>query len=220
MAFEGYRIIWPDGRPVAVGLDAFCTHGQRLLGLGRHLGGRPERLIRLTCFPLGGPDDGLNRLPGHRVRRLFIERRGNVGRLHFLDGTPTALVFDLEKDEPEVLHWVGLSGLDEGERLWFDLAASPVPLPDSPADETAVTPDKPLAVAGRVAEVTPQGLPFDGDRGVPNRDATHAAVGGGCAVRGVGCAVTGRETAGTTTAAEPQLPCGPGTTACPQGAAS
>ena len=37
--FEGYQVLWPDGRPVAVGLDAFCKHGQRLLGLGRHLAG-------------------------------------------------------------------------------------------------------------------------------------------------------------------------------------
>jgi hypothetical protein len=124
--FEGYRILWPDGRPAAVGLDAFCTQGQRLLGLGRHLNGRPELLIRLTCFPLRGPDDDLNRMPGHRVRRLFIERRGSAGRLHFMDGTPTTLVFDLDRDEREVLDWVGLTGLDDGERLWFDLAAGPV----------------------------------------------------------------------------------------------
>ena len=34
IVFEGYEVLWPDGRPVAVGLDAFCKHGQRLLGLG------------------------------------------------------------------------------------------------------------------------------------------------------------------------------------------
>src|SRR5262245_59795900 len=31
--FEGYQFFWPDGRPLAVGLDAFCKHGQQLLGL-------------------------------------------------------------------------------------------------------------------------------------------------------------------------------------------
>jgi hypothetical protein len=43
-----------------------------------------------------------------------------------MDGTPTTLVFDLEKDDPEVLSWIGLSGLDDGERQWFDLGAAPI----------------------------------------------------------------------------------------------
>src|SRR5262249_21370338 len=45
VAYEGYEMLWPDGRPLAVGLEAFCKHGQRLLGLGRHLGSCPEKLI-------------------------------------------------------------------------------------------------------------------------------------------------------------------------------
>src|SRR5262249_5139593 len=57
--YEGYQILWPDGRPVAVGLDAFCRHGQRLLGLGRYLAGCPERLIRVLFFPLQGKEDDL-----------------------------------------------------------------------------------------------------------------------------------------------------------------
>lgn len=124
--YEGYQALWPDGRPVTVGLDAFCRHGQRLLGLGRHLAGRHERLIQMTCFPLSGRDDDLNRLPGHRVRRFYIERTGRIGRIHFLDGTPTTTVFVMGRDEPRVLHWIGLSSLAEGERQWFDLAALPV----------------------------------------------------------------------------------------------
>ena len=45
--FEGYQVCWPDGRPVAVGLDAFCTHGQRLLGLMEDVCAVPARLCRL-----------------------------------------------------------------------------------------------------------------------------------------------------------------------------
>jgi hypothetical protein len=123
--FEGYEILWPDGQPVTVGLSAFCNHGQRLLGLGRHLAGRHERLLRLTCFPLTGRDDDLTRLPGHRVRRFFLERRGRTGRMHFLDGTPTDTVFELGRDERPVLHWIGLPALRDGQRQWFDLAAGP-----------------------------------------------------------------------------------------------
>jgi hypothetical protein len=124
--YEGYKILWPNGRPAAVGLDAFCKHGQRLLGLGRHLAGCRERLIDLICFPLGGRDDDLNRLPGARVRRFFLERSGRQGRLHFLDGTPTAIVLEIGRDELSVLRWIGLTGLRDGERQWFDLAARPV----------------------------------------------------------------------------------------------
>src|SRR5437016_4338625 len=106
--YEGYKPFWPDGRAVETGLDAFCKHGQRLLGLGKHLAGRPERLIKLVFHPLAGRDDDLNRIPGFRVRRFYIERRGACGRVHFLDGTPTSIVFEIGRDEPRVLNWLGL----------------------------------------------------------------------------------------------------------------
>ncbi len=123
--YEGYQPYWPDGNPVAVGLDAFCRHGQRLLGLGRHLEGRGERLVNLTCLPLQGREDRLHKIPGYRVRRFFIERCDTIGRIHFLDGTPTSLTFDIHRDEPIVLQWIGLVELKDGERQWFDLAAGP-----------------------------------------------------------------------------------------------
>jgi hypothetical protein len=127
--FEGYEVLWPDGRPVAVGLDAFCKHGQRLLGLGRHLAGCSERLIELICFPLRGRDDNLTRIPGHRIRRFCLKRQGSVGRIHFLDGTPTDTVFELGRDEAPVLEWIGLPALPDGGEQWVDLAAHPVDAP-------------------------------------------------------------------------------------------
>jgi hypothetical protein len=138
--FEGYQMFWPNGKPVAVGLTAFCYHGQRLLGLGRHLAGRTERLLNLICFPLTGRDDRLNRLPGHRVRRFFLERTGCLGRIHFLDGTPTEAVFQIGCDEGKVLHWIGLTQLRDGERQWVDVAAGP-------AETDTVTPVLPLQFA-------------------------------------------------------------------------
>jgi hypothetical protein len=124
--YEGYQACWPDGRPIATGLDAFCHHGQRLLGLGRHLAGRSERLVELACYPLATGAENMTRLPGRRVRRFFLVRTGSHGRVHFLDGTPTAVVFDLAIDEPSVLHWIGLSALDDGAQQWFDVAARAV----------------------------------------------------------------------------------------------
>lgn len=127
--YEGYRLLWPDGSAVGVGVDSFCKHGQRLLGLGRHLAGHRERLVEVICFPLGDREDRLNRLPGARVRRFCLRRSGRQGRMHFLDGTPTTIVFDLDRDEQVMLDWVGLSGLADGEDQWFDLAARPVDVP-------------------------------------------------------------------------------------------
>jgi hypothetical protein len=127
--YEGYKALWPDGRPVAIGLTAFCKHGVRLLGLGRHLAGDRERLVDLIVFPLPDGEASLTRLPGHRVRRFSICREGRQGRLFFLDGTPTTVVFDLDRDEAAVLHWIGLPALHDGERQWFDLAARPVETP-------------------------------------------------------------------------------------------
>jgi hypothetical protein len=134
--YEGYDVLWPDGRPAAVGMTAFCKHGQRLLGLGRHLAGARERLVDLILFPLPDGEASLTRLPGHRVRRFSIGREGRQGRLYFLDGTPTTVVFDLDQDEAAVLHWVGLPSLRDGERQWFDLAARPV----EPTGRTPPTP--------------------------------------------------------------------------------
>ena len=121
--FEGYQPLWPDGKPVAVGLDAFCKHGLRLLGLGKHLAGCHQKMVKLIYLPLSGRDADLNRIPGHRVRRFYLKRSGNMGRLHFLDGTPTASTFELGQDDPRVTHWVGLNQLKDGEVQWFDLAA-------------------------------------------------------------------------------------------------
>ncbi|GIW80065.1 MAG: hypothetical protein KatS3mg105_1872 [Gemmatales bacterium] len=126
IAFEGYKVFWPNGEPVTVGLDSFCKHGQRLLGLGKHLKGCSERLIELICIPLKSRDCDMTRIPGHRVRRFCLKREGNVGRVHFLDGTPTATVFTIDHDEPKVLEWIGLPDLKEGDQQWIDLAARPI----------------------------------------------------------------------------------------------
>ena len=120
---EGYRISWPDGRAVAVGLNAFCKHGLRLLGLKGCLGDHAERLVELICFPVSDRNASLTRWPGHRIRRFCLARVGALGRLHFLDDSPTDVVFDLDRDDPAVLAWIGLAALQEGERQWLDLAA-------------------------------------------------------------------------------------------------
>jgi hypothetical protein len=126
LRFEGYEVLWPDGQRVALGMDAFCTHGQRLLGLGRRLAGAQERLVDMICVHLADREVDITRLPGHRVRRFCLERNGNNGRVYFFDGTPTTILFDIDRDEPDFLDWLGLTALADGEKLWFDLAAQTV----------------------------------------------------------------------------------------------
>ena len=70
-----------------MGLNAFCKHGQRLLGLGKHLAGCQEKLIRLILHPLSGLEAKLVRIPGYRVRRFYLERQNRIGRIHFMDAT-------------------------------------------------------------------------------------------------------------------------------------
>jgi hypothetical protein len=122
----GYQMFWPDGKPVAMAHDAFCRHGQRLFGLGRHLAGCEERLVELVCYRLSGIEDELTRRKGYRLRRFYVERNGTTGRIHFHDGTPTAVTFRIDRDDPDVLEWIGLAGLPDGDRRWIDLGAAAV----------------------------------------------------------------------------------------------
>jgi hypothetical protein len=124
-SYEGYQILWPDGRAVATGLSAFCRHGQRLLGRTGRGESPAERFVEFVCFPLHSLDDPLTRLAGHRFRRFFLERTGPTGRLHFLDGTPTEVTFDMGHDELSVLEWIGLPCLADGGRQWLDLGVRP-----------------------------------------------------------------------------------------------
>src|ERR1700752_4240179 len=89
--FEGYEMMWPDGQPLSLGFDAFCKHGQRLFGLGRQLRGDTAKLVDMLFFPVAEREAGMTNLPGLRVRRFCLERRGPQARVHFLDGTPTAM---------------------------------------------------------------------------------------------------------------------------------
>jgi hypothetical protein len=126
VALEGYQFFWPDGLPATTGLNALCRHGQRLLGLHRHLAGKSECQLELLWTPQCDREVAMTRLPGHRVRRFCLVRQGRQGRVHFLNGEPTFIVFDLDQDEKRVLEWVGLAGMREGEEQWFDLASRPM----------------------------------------------------------------------------------------------
>jgi hypothetical protein len=61
-------------------------------------------------------------------------RRGDAIRLHFLDGTPTEVVFHDALDEPSVLRWLQVERMSPGEPFWFDLASQTLAENCGPAD--------------------------------------------------------------------------------------
>jgi hypothetical protein len=132
-AFSEFDLFWPDGRPVNLGQSRFCSIGSRLL-LGRRYEGKTA-LIRLTIQPVAGLNAALTRLSGGvRCRRLYAVRRGDAIRLHFLDGTPTEVVFHDTIDEPSVLCWLQVERMSPGEPFWFDLASQALAENCGPAD--------------------------------------------------------------------------------------
>ena len=48
---EGYQMLWPDGRPVTVGIENFCQHGQRCSGWAVTWPGFPSDLSSYTATP-------------------------------------------------------------------------------------------------------------------------------------------------------------------------
>jgi len=125
--YEGYRIHWANGEPASLGLDRFCQLGCRLLGLGRKMRNQNEQLVEIGVHPLDGLDAPLTQLgQGIRCRRFYFMREGQRARLYFFNGTETEVTFDLEKDEPRVLDWLGVADMEEGEQFWLDLSAQTV----------------------------------------------------------------------------------------------
>jgi hypothetical protein len=125
IAFSGYDIHWPDGRPVTLGLHRFCSLGTRLLlGRARH---RERVLVRVTLYPIEGLQANLTR-PGRgiRCRRFFAVRTQDEIRFHFFSGDRTEIVFD-ERDDPRVLHWLHARHIHAHVPFWFDLACELLP---------------------------------------------------------------------------------------------
>jgi hypothetical protein len=124
IVFTGFDICHPDGRPVSVSMHRFCQQGTRLLwGRARQV---DRALVRITLFPVAELEAALTR-PGRgvRCRRFYALRKADEIRLHFLDGTPTEMVFHDRSDDPAVLYWLRADHIRSGIPFWFDLACTP-----------------------------------------------------------------------------------------------
>ncbi|HVS36247.1 MAG TPA: hypothetical protein VMS17_11820 [Gemmataceae bacterium] len=119
--YTGYDVFWPSGRRVrGLAFDRFCKIGVRYL-LGRE---KPEiAAVDVYFLPLPHRDVLLPRVPGCRLRVLYLERTGSQLKLFLSDDTPTDIVFDLERDEERVLTWLGARQAADGGRQWFGFYA-------------------------------------------------------------------------------------------------
>src|SRR5438477_292271 len=119
--YTGYEACWPSGRRVrGLAFDRFCKIGTRYL-----LGKEKPQFAPLDVYFLPLEDRGalLPRVPGCRLRVLYLERAGDDFRLFLSDETPTDIAFGLQRDEAPVLDWIGAHGLADGARQWFALYA-------------------------------------------------------------------------------------------------
>jgi len=119
--YSGYDVHWPSGGRVrGLAFDRFCKIGVRYL-LGRD---KPDvAAMRLYFVPLAESDAPLPRVPGCRVRALYLERDGGDFKLFLSDGTPTDITFNLRRDEKAILRWIGARSIPHGGRQWFGLYA-------------------------------------------------------------------------------------------------
>lgn len=125
--YSGFRFTWPDGTPAKTGLDKFCQRGVKLFFGKAGLTG-DSALLQLYCVPVLEDTPFTQTPPGVRGRRFFLLRQGHKGVIHFLNGTPTDVIFDERLEEPAVLEWIGLTpDLGDGQRQWMDIYAVAVP---------------------------------------------------------------------------------------------
>jgi len=119
--YTGYDVHWPSGGRVrGLAFDRFCKIGVRYL-LGRD---KPDlAAMRLYNLPLASADAPLPRIPGCRVRALYLERVGADFKLFLSDGSPTDITFNLYRDEKRVLDWLGARFIADGGRQWFGMYA-------------------------------------------------------------------------------------------------
>lgn len=119
--YSGYDVHWPSGGRVrGLAFDRFCKIGVRYL-LGRE---KPDlAAMRLYFVPLPAADAPLPRVPGCRVRALYLEREAADIKLFLSDGTPTDITFNLSRDEKPILRWLGARSIPDGGRQWFGMYA-------------------------------------------------------------------------------------------------
>jgi hypothetical protein len=121
--YSGFDFLWQNGTPIKTGLDKFCQRGIKLF-LGKNGLNQPNQLLELTVISINSENDPLPKT-NCRSRRFYIKRENEKGIIHFMNGTPTDVIFNEEIDEPEVLNWIGLTPKLKNI-AWFDMVVKTV----------------------------------------------------------------------------------------------
>lgn len=122
--YSGFRFTWPDGEIIQTGLNKFCQRGMRLF-FGKEGLQTNEATLKLYCNQVS-ENDPLTKAPENvKVRRFILQRDGNLGTIFFVNGVVTDVAFDMEKEEKEVLQWIGLDTLKDKEKIFLDIYALP-----------------------------------------------------------------------------------------------
>lgn len=132
--YSGFTFTWPDGRPIQTGLEKLCQRGTKLF-FGKEGLQKDTALLKIVSVPVN-EQDPITKIPATKVRRFYLLRQGDLGTVYFMQGIITDVVFDVTKEEPEVLQWIGLTPeLKDGDKYWFDIYALPEekPLESFPA---------------------------------------------------------------------------------------
>lgn len=112
------RFSWPNGSPIPLSFNNLCIIGLKTLFKKREIVDGPIKIIMHDILNI---DEPVTRIDNIRGRRFFITTENNKAYFWLCNGIKTDLLFDLEKEEQEILNW--LLPPKEGQTKWFDLIA-------------------------------------------------------------------------------------------------
>ena len=112
------KFCWPDGSPIPLSFNNLCIIGLKTLFKKREIVDGPIKIIMCDVQNIDKPVTRINNIRG---RRFFMTTENKKSYFWLCNGIKTDLLFDLEKEEQEILDW--LLPPQEGETKWFDLIA-------------------------------------------------------------------------------------------------
>ena len=112
------KFSWLDGSPIPLSFNNLCVIGLKTLFRKRDIVDGPIKIIMRDVIDLDEPVTRINNIRG---RRFFMTTEDHKTYFWLCNGVKTDLLFNLEKEEQEILNW--LLPPKEGDTKWFDLIA-------------------------------------------------------------------------------------------------
>jgi len=112
------KFCWLDGSQIPLSFNNLCIIGLKTLFKKREIVDGPIKIIICDVENIDQPVTKINNIRG---RRFFMTTENNEAYFWLCNGIKTDLLFNLEKEEQEILDW--LLPPQEGKTKWFDLIA-------------------------------------------------------------------------------------------------